>query len=106
MRAGRMDRLVTLKIRTAGTQDSYGEETETFESVQVWAERREFTGSEAFQGDRFIAGQAAKYRIYYREDLDSMDSLVDGSSTFNIHAVIPIGRREGLELMVTRKEED
>lgn len=105
MRSGRMDRILTLKKRTVTGQDTYGEETESFAEIEVWGERRELRGSEGFAAQQTIARLAARYFIHYREDIDAMDELVDPKAkTYDIHSVLEVGRREGLEIFVTHRE--
>jgi len=99
-----MDRIVTLKLRSVSGQDSYGEETETFSEVPIWAERMSFQGAERFIAEQRLATQSAVYVTHYREDVNTDDKLVDGSDTFDIHAVLPIGRREGLRLVCLHTE--
>lgn len=101
---GRMDRVVTLKKRTVSGQDTYGEETLTWADVDIWAERRELRGDERFAAQQWMATLDARYFVYYREDITPKDRLVDTSKTYEIQAVIPLGRREGLELYVSRLE--
>lgn len=98
MRTGRMDRIVTLKIRTVTGQDSYGEQTVTYADVPAWAERREFRGTERFTAQQRLATLDARYVIHYRDGIKATDRLTDGSNTYEIAAVLEIGRREGLEL--------
>jgi SPP1 family predicted phage head-tail adaptor len=105
MRAGRLDRLVTLGKRTVASLDSYGEEQVTWADVQVWAERRELRGDEKWGAQQVIGTAACTYRIYYRTDLDVEDRLVDDSVTYDIHAISEIGRREGLELTCSARGE-
>ncbi len=102
MRTGRMNRLVTLKLRTQTGQDAYGEETERWTNVPIWAERRELRGQERFVAQQQLATLDGRYLIHYRRDVTVQDFLIDGSQTFNIQAVLFRGRREGLELVVTQ----
>jgi len=104
MKTGRMDRLVTLKIRTATGQDDHGEETATWEDIPIWAERREIRGNERFVAQQEVATWDARYFIHYREDVTTLDLLVDQGRTYDIVAVLPLGRREGLELLVAHHE--
>ena len=99
MNAGRMDRIVTLRVRSASSVSAYGEETWTYTDYEVWAERRELRGSERYEASQVVDTFDCKYRIRYREDLSVKDLLVDGSDTFDIVAILPLGRREGLELL-------
>lgn len=105
MRPGRMDRLVTLQVKTVTGVDDYGEETNTWTDVSVWAERRELRGEERWAAQQVVGTRACFYRVYYRTDLTVEDRLVDGSDTYDIKAINEIGRREGLELMCVARNE-
>ena len=99
-----MDRLITLRIRTVTGQDEYGEETETWTNVCVWADRRDLRGQERFMAQQQLATLTAKFFVHYREDITPHDQLVDGENTYDIHAVREIGRREGLELLSAHRQ--
>ncbi len=100
MRTGRMDRLVTLKLHTVSGQDAYGEEMTSWTDVPIWAERREWKGTERYVAQQHLATLDGRYLIHFREDVTTQDLLVDEDRTFDIHAVLPLGFREGLELLV------
>jgi len=100
MRAGRMDRIITLKSRTLIGQDAYGSELTTWSEAETWAERRELRGAERFAAQQVVSELSARYYLHYREDIDEKDLLVDGDTTYEIHAVLPLGRREGVEIYV------
>jgi SPP1 family predicted phage head-tail adaptor len=101
-----MDRLVTLQ-RATTTQNDYGEEIPTWTDLaKVWAERRELRGAERWQAQQTVAKVQVKYFIYYRAGLTPVDRLVDSDGrVYDIHAVLEIGRREGLELHVEARAE-
>jgi SPP1 family predicted phage head-tail adaptor len=105
MRAGRLDRLVTLGKRTVASLDSYGEEQATWADVQVWAERRDLRGDERWTAQQVMGTTACLYRIYHRTDLTVEDRLVDDGVTYDIHAILEVGRREGLELQCSARGE-
>lgn len=105
MRAGRLDRLVTLGKRTVASLTDYGEETVTWTDVPVWAERRDLRGDERWTAQQVMGTQTCVYRIYYRTDLTVEDRLVDGADTYDIHSVVEVGRREGLELLCSARGE-
>lgn len=105
MRAGRLDRLVTLGKKTVAAVTDYGEETVTWTDVEVWAERRELRGEERWAAQQVVGTRACIYRIYYRTDLTVEDRLVDGGDTYDIQAINELGRREGLELVCVARNE-
>jgi SPP1 family predicted phage head-tail adaptor len=72
----------------------------------VWAERLELRGDERWQAMQTIAGVSCKYRIRYRDDVDPECILIDADSKkYDIQAVLELGRREGLELIVSARGE-
>lgn len=105
MRAGLLDRSVTLRQMIA-TQDAYGEPIETWSDQDtIWAQRVELTGSERFVSEQTVAKVDAKYRIRFRSGVTVQHRLLDAGREYDIHAVIPIGRNEGLELLVSARGE-
>lgn len=99
MRAGTMDRLVTLQSRS-DPQNGYGEVTPTFATLAtVRAARRELQGEERFRAQQLDARITCEYEIYYREDVTPRNRLVDDGVTYDILSVIQIGRRRGLRLL-------
>jgi len=164
MRAGRMDRIVTLK-EVVTTENAFGEQIETWiDLVQtgteiatgtltagtlyqvtateedhfgsgvvvydtftaagtetcddnnkakpvtlpatVWAERLELRGDERWNAQQVVAGISCKYRIRYRNDVGPLDVLIDSDSReYDIEAALELGRKEGLELLVSARGE-
>ena len=100
-----MDRLVTLYKRTVASLSDYGEETVTWATAQVWGERVELRGEERWTAQQVVGTRACKYRIRYRTDLAVDDRLVDGDDTYDIHAIVELGRKEGLELACTARDD-
>ena len=104
MRAGRLDRKVTIQTFTA-TQNDYGEPVETWTTLaDVWAERTPLSGREAFISDQMAALSLIKYRIRYRSDVDTKARISDAGVYYNIRSVQIIGRNEGLEIVAESVE--
>jgi head-tail adaptor len=74
-------------------------------SYQEWAERRELRGDERWSAQQVVAKIACKYRIRYRDDVGPLNILIDGDREYDIHAALELGRREGLELIVSARGE-
>jgi SPP1 family predicted phage head-tail adaptor len=103
MRPGNMDRRITIKSKIS-TQNSYGEPIDTWIDIAtVWAERRELRGDERWEAQRVNPTVECKYYIWHREGLTVKNRIVDGGRDFDILAVLEIGRREGLELIVSAR---
>jgi SPP1 family predicted phage head-tail adaptor len=74
--------------------------------AQVWAERLELRGDERWGAAQVQANITCKYKIRYRDDVGPLDILIDADDReYNIHAVLELGRREGLELLVKARGE-
>lgn len=105
MRAGRLDRMVTLQQRVP-TRNSFNEQIDT------WTELATVPASALFNRgqERFVAQQAAAevdvlFTIRWRADITPMNRLVFEGRTYNIVSVAELPRRRGLELMATARAE-
>jgi len=75
-------------------------------SYQEWAERLELRGDERWSAQQVVAAISAKYRIRYRSDITPMVRLVDADGReYDIQAQLELGRREGIELIVSARGE-
>ena len=102
MRAGELDRRVTLQHRELSDADTQGERTETFVTyATVWAKKREVTERERFTAQQVQAELDAIFTIRYRNDVLATDRLICEGRTYNIRPGREIGRREGLDLAAT-----
>jgi len=105
MRAGRLDRLVTIRQVTTA-QDTYGQPIETWTDLDtVWAHRQELRGAEAWQARQVVATVNSKYIIRWRNDVTVLHRLKDGDTEYDIHHVGELGRRDGLELTCVGRAE-
>lgn len=103
MRAGRLDRRVTLQLRTL-VQDAQGQNVEAWSTLaEVWASKRDVTGREYFAAQATNAEGSAVFQIRYRSDVTVLNRLVCEGVTYNIRHVAELGRREGLQLACTAK---
>jgi SPP1 family predicted phage head-tail adaptor len=72
----------------------------------VWAERLELRGDERWSAQQVVASLSAKYRIRYRDDVGPLDVLIDADGReYDISAALELGRKEGLELLVSARGE-
>lgn len=102
MRAGRLDRRVTLQ-RRAITRDAAGGAIEGWSSAfSCWAERRDVRGSERLEAGAVTATADAVFRIRWRAGIDATWRLMEGATGWDIEAVAELGRRDGLELSCRR----
>ena len=105
MRAGRLDRRITLS-RMIRTDDSYGEAIPTWvDLATVWAEMLPVRGAEWFVARQTIAEVDTKFRIRYRVGITPLDRVTLDGRYYDVQAVIELGRREGLEIYAKARAE-
>lgn len=109
MRAGRLDRRISLQRATI-TQDSTGDEVLTWGTLTtVWAEAKPMRGAESFTAQQFIGKTPVTFRIRWSDATKAItveDRIIFDERTFNILDVREIGRREGLEVDAYARSED
>lgn len=103
MRAGRLDRLVTIQSN-APTQSATGAALDSWSDLAtVWAARLDGKGREFFEAAQVKAEAATIYRIRWRDDVTAGMRILDGAEIWDIQSVALIGgRREALEVVATR----
>lgn len=105
MRAGRLDRRITLQRRTLAEND-YGEAIETWvDLATVWAEMLPVRGAERYAAQQTVAETEIKWRIRWRPNLTPIDRLTYDGRTYDVNGVLEIGRRIGLELYTKARAE-
>lgn len=99
MRAGRLDRRVTLQKPTR-TQDDFGQAVETWSDVAtVWAGVRQTAGSEFLQAQSETNEQQIVFTMRYRADVRETWRVVWEGRNFDVIEVRQLGRRAGIEVM-------
>ena len=105
MRAGQLDRRITLRAPTA-TQDAAGQQIDTMSVVAtVWANEFPLRGEEGFAAAQKYGEVTTRFRIRYLAGITVRHDLVYDGRTYDIKAVLPIGRRVGLELIACARAE-
>lgn len=120
MRAGRLDRLITIQRRSQSVSAS-GAQTETWTTLvnRRSASMTPVKGDERFNPPQTNAQEQIEFRIHYSADVADLspkdriihpalgsDSPTDDPTDRQIHdivAVHEIGRREGLKIITQRK---
>lgn len=107
MRAGKLDRQIVIE-RYIETQDASGQPVRSYEPREpvatVWAEFAPVRGSETLAADQAqVASLSGAFRIRWMSGLDERMQVVHEGAVWGIDAIVEIGRREGLELQVTRR---
>ena len=122
MRAGRLDRLITIQRKSSTPSDS-GEQQETWTTIieRRAAGYRPLKGEERFTGEQVIGTEQIEFRIRWSANvaaLSQQDRIVypaladespedepDTRNIYDVLAVHEIGRREGL-LIITQRRSD
>lgn len=100
MKAGQMDRRLTLRHRTLATQDANGQQVESWtEYTTVWARKLDISGREFFQAQTKDAEISTRFDIRWRDDVIATDRVTCDDIDYQLVAPpSEIGRREGLTL--------
>lgn len=110
MRAGVLDRLVTLEAKTVA-RDTLGQPIETWAVVRkLHAQRVEGSRvAERFGANQTYATVTTIFRVGYFPALDTVTvdthRLVYKGRLFNIHGAIELGRKNGVELLCSARAE-
>lgn len=104
MKAGRLNRQITIQHKTGVTRDPvYNTLVEKWDELAtVWAEVQDMLPSRAERiADGInIARRPARIRMRFRTDIDStMRISLDGREMRIVAGPVELGRREGLELI-------
>lgn len=99
MRAGRLNRRVTIKYLNSG-QDALGQPVQTWSDlVTVWANILHKNGAESIRADKDTSINQASIRIRRRTDVTPAMRVYHGSTVYQIKAVLPDEQdRERLDL--------
>ena len=98
MNAGTMDRRITIQQKTI-LVNNLGEPVETLVDVAtVWANKRNLTARERFTAQQTLAEVDTAFKIRYRTDVTPHAVVICEGVTYDVQAVLEIGRREGLTL--------
>lgn len=101
MRAGTLNRRVTI-LKPGPSVDEIGQPIDSgpVEVAKVWANVLYTSGLETIKGGAETSVTKASIRIRYRTDIDASMTVLHGSTTYQIKAVLPDeARREYLDLV-------
>lgn len=122
MRAGRLDRSITIQRKSVTTSDS-GEPTETWSTLvgRRAAGYRPLKAEERFTGEQLVGQEQVEFRIRWSADvagLSQLDRIVypalsedspedepETRAIYDVLAVSEIGRREGLAIIAQRRSD-
>jgi len=99
MRAGLMDRRISIEHYTT-QDDGYGNEVPTWaEMANVWAAVQQESGREFIQAAAITPERRVVFRIRWMDGLTSTGNrVIYEGRQHDIHEVRELGRREGIEL--------
>lgn len=102
MRAGDLDRQVTLQHVTVAAADANGSKAQTFaDYATVWAQKIDAGGREFFSAGQEQAEIDTRFKIRYRSDVLITDRLTVDGLTYEINHIQELGRREGQMLFAS-----
>lgn len=112
MRAGKLDRKITIQRKTTGSSGS-GEPIETWSELSTrWASIKPLTGTERLVGENLVAKEQVEFRTRWAEviaDLSPQDRVIyppTASPTdlqiYNIVQASEVGRKEAMLILAYR----
>lgn len=104
MRAGDLDRRVTIRRLTLGADDGYGNQVEEWTDVAtLWAEVKQTGGTEFLAAGRIGDETRLTFRVRYLAGITTTDRAVYQGVEHDIVEVRELGRRKGLELFAVKR---
>jgi SPP1 family predicted phage head-tail adaptor len=100
MRAGNLDRRLSLRHLVLGTQGAAGDypDQSYTEYAEVWGGKQEISGREFFAAQQKDAERTVRFTIRHRTDMLSTDRIVCEGIDYDITHIAEVGRREGLHI--------
>lgn len=99
IRAGDLDRRISVQRATFTIDPEYGEEVPTWETIAtVSAAVKQISGREFLAGNAEVNEQRAVFFIRWMPGVTVLDRVVYLGAPFDIDDVREVGRHEGLEL--------
>jgi len=98
MRAGMLDRRITIESAVT-TLDSSGQPIAVWSTfATVWAARRDVRGSERFTAEQELATRTATYRMRWISGVNEEMRVVDAGVTYDIEGIADNRRQGWMEL--------
>lgn len=99
MRAGQLDRRITIQS-LVDTVDGTGSNVKTTTTLAtVWAQKVDLRGTEALEAGKLEGRQISKFRIRFLTGVTTKHQISYSGQNYNIISIAEMGRREGLEFM-------
>lgn len=105
MRAGRLDRLITIYSRVQAL-NSFKESVDSYVSAgEVWAEYLPANAAERWVNPSFVAETECVFKIYWRADIGPLNQIEFEGRRYDVLGTMEIGRREGLAISARARAE-
>lgn len=105
MRAGDLDRRITVE-RAVKTTDAAGGVTLNWMAIgEVWAQVLPISDGERWRAEEVAAHVTTRFRIRWGLDVTAEDRIVYGGRNYEIFGVKEIGRRVGQEITASARAE-
>ena len=106
MRAGELDRRIRIEQPVETRDEETGEvETKWVPFAEVWAQRRDLRGREEYSAQQIAAGLDTRFRLRFLEGVTPKMRIVCEGVAYDIRPAVELGRREGLEILASRRFE-
>lgn len=106
MRAGKMDRRITIERATVVGKDDFNDDVLEWGPIAtVWAQARPNRGAERFTAAEVAGSAVMTFHIRYRDDVTVKDRILYDGKTWNIVDVREVGRHVVTEIDATARAE-
>jgi SPP1 family predicted phage head-tail adaptor len=103
MRAGKLDRVITIERYTYSGSDQHGSPIEDWVGVaDMRAQIVQASTEEFVRNYGIVADEVVIFRIRHFSNLNTTDRISFAGHQYNIKQIVPIGRERGLELRCVR----
>jgi SPP1 family predicted phage head-tail adaptor len=101
VRAGQLDKRVSLQHRVL-TRNDHGEEVVSYsEYATLWARKSDLRGREYFAAQQMNSEITTEFSLRWRSDVLATDRIVENGVAYNIRQIAEIPRHRGLQIMAT-----
>lgn len=105
MRSGDLDRDIEIQEFTT-QKNTFGEEIKAWTTLyNMRAKVTPVRGEERYAALQNTAAAEVKFKIRYREDISTLNGVLYEGRSYDIVAVMELGRKEALELMARTRGE-
>jgi SPP1 family predicted phage head-tail adaptor len=103
MRAGRLNRRITIQVNSSSTTNGYGEKIKQWTDLfTVWADKRDLSAKELFTAGQIYPEVATAFILRYSSSVNAMNRVSYGGKIYNIRSVIdPRDEQRELQLLCT-----